>query len=368
MRKKYINRTIALVLSFVVIATAIFLSQEYLFINDDANSWRVRNFYLEDKNSLDMVILGSSEVFAGFSPGLAYANYGYTSYPLATDSSSVEVWKSQLNEVINYQNPDLILLEISGALYEKDEQIYDDISLRRYLDNIPLSTNKLSTLTECKLQEDSLSYLFSIIKYHDNMNNAFHAFQEKVYYSRLGYSRLRGFLTRAYIDETPSLDVSSKKTLELNDNALHYLTDFIDYCKNKKIENIVFCRFPHKYYQQTDLDLVYRKNTAKQIITDAGFSFWDFETNSDEIGLTNADYYNCYHLNVYGAEKLTNHISEIAIKECGLKPNYLSEKNKIEWQDTANITKKLFEYVKIESKKGTDEIFYETKSSLVSLN
>lgn len=364
MKKIYAKRIIALILSFSVIIASVIFSQEYLFINDDANSWRVRNFYLEEKNSLDVVILGSSEVFAGYSAGLAYGKYGYTSYPFATDSSSVEIWKSQLNEVLKHQNPSVILLEISGVLYEKDEQIFDDVSLRRYLDNIPFSMNKIQTLADCQLQEETLSYLFSIVKYHDNVNNAVHAFQEKMYYSRLGYARLRGFLTRTDIDDAPSLDYSGEKTLDLNENAFDYLTDFVDYCKSKGIENIVFCRFPHKYYEEGDLDLVYRKNTAKKYILEAGYDFLDLEATADEIGLTDADYYNCYHLNVFGAEKLTDYLSNVFINKYDLKPRELSDRNKIEWQDTADVTNRVFDYVRAQSKKRTDEVVFESRSSL----
>lgn len=50
-------------------------------VNDYDDSVRIRNFYLETPNSLDVVVMGSSEDYAGYSPVLAYEEYGFTSYP-----------------------------------------------------------------------------------------------------------------------------------------------------------------------------------------------------------------------------------------------------------------------------------------------
>ena len=84
----------------------------------DYNVMRLEGFYSEPKNSLDVVFLGASDVFTDFSSGLAYDQFGFTSYPFAQDANPGIIYQSQLREVINRQNPQKIVVEINGFLYD----------------------------------------------------------------------------------------------------------------------------------------------------------------------------------------------------------------------------------------------------------
>ena len=81
--------------------------QKYMFCYTDQSSERVRRFYQEEKNSLDVVFLGASEVFTGFSPALAYEEHGFTSYMYAIDANPGALYKYQLKEVMKHQQPKL---------------------------------------------------------------------------------------------------------------------------------------------------------------------------------------------------------------------------------------------------------------------
>ena len=84
--------------------------------NMDHDRRRLQGFYLEEKDSLDIVFLGASEVFSDFSSAQAYAEYGFTSYPFAVRSNPVFLWKYELEEILKRQSPQLIVVETNGAL------------------------------------------------------------------------------------------------------------------------------------------------------------------------------------------------------------------------------------------------------------
>ena len=64
MRNKYLKRSALLSLMSFVIIAYVLLSQDFVFYNLDNNTVRVKQFYQEEKNSLDIVLLGASEVFS----------------------------------------------------------------------------------------------------------------------------------------------------------------------------------------------------------------------------------------------------------------------------------------------------------------
>lgn len=245
--KKYLKRIILFIIILsTVVCSVLFVENNYLVLSED-NFWRVKNFYKEPRNSLDVVLMGASEVCSEFSPGLAYEEFGFTSYPFAFDNASVEVWKSQLIEIQKTQQPELILIEINGALYENDEQLFDDAALRRYTDSIPFSINKIETLSSCKLHDDLWSYYIPFIKYRDAIGKNIENYQalesnyrEKKYNDSIEQSKLKGFRTKTFIDSQQSINVNTDKSISLNNNAEKLLTEFLSYCKENNIRNIVF--------------------------------------------------------------------------------------------------------------------------------
>ena len=84
--KKYLLRTVKLISLLLIVSLFTLFLQNFVLCHIDHNKLRIDGFYLEDENSLDVVLTGASELYTGFSPGLAYEKFGFTSYPYATAS------------------------------------------------------------------------------------------------------------------------------------------------------------------------------------------------------------------------------------------------------------------------------------------
>ena len=336
----YIRRIISWFISIIVVIGLLAYFQDNYFIFNSSNSWCARNFYREQKNSLDVVFLGASEVYTGFYPGLAYENYGFTSYPFAFGGQSGGVWKSQINEIKKTQSPKLFVVEIGGILYENDTEVFDDAALRRYVDNIPLSNNKISTLLECNLKDDFFSYCFPFLKYHGDFENAKAANREKIFFDKTGFSLLKGIYTLSAVDNQESYSVDFSDKLPLNVHAEMQLIDFLDYCVENRVDNILFTRFPRKNVNRATIDEIKRKNTAREIISKRGFDFIDFSNSFNEIGLdSDKDFYNPAHMNVYGAEKFTLYFSEILKNNYGITSSVLDSNEEYQWKKCQKYTR-----------------------------
>lgn len=113
---KNVKRIIKALCIVVVVLLLVSVGNDLLFTRHSHCKIRLDGFYLEDKDSLDVVVIGASDVYSGYSAGYAFEKYGFTSYPYAVPSDMVTLWKAQLKEVIKYQSPKMIVFEINGAL------------------------------------------------------------------------------------------------------------------------------------------------------------------------------------------------------------------------------------------------------------
>ena len=114
------------------------------------------------------MILGASETFTDYCAPLAWQHAGFTSYPLAVSAAQGTMYPSMLREAARRQTPGVYVVEVNGFLYtaeERDE--FSHAALRKWIDTIPLSANKLDTIRTCIPAEKRSTYYFPLLKYHD---------------------------------------------------------------------------------------------------------------------------------------------------------------------------------------------------------
>lgn len=352
-----------------------FAMQKYVFVHMDGNKIRMDGFYLEDKNTVDVVFFGASEVFAGFSAGQAYEEFGFTSYPFVVDSNSITMLKSQIKEVYNYQKPKLLVIEINGALYDDDSKIVEEAGVRRYTDNMPYSVNKYKTIMNGVAAEEKGSYLFPLIKYHGNwqdyrgcISNA----NDIVAMEKRGYSLLKGAFTYTTVDK--NVDVADMETLngklELTKKSEMYLRDVLQYLQDENITNVLFVRFPHKNPSNDSYftDRAMRGNRAGEIIEEYGFEYINFERNIADTGLDyNKHFYNEDHLNVYGQQIFTSYLSRLIVEKYGIEKANLTTEQQKQWNESVRYTNLYYQYAERCIKEGREEWISENCALLEKL-
>ena len=126
--KLYIKRIITIISLVFVPCIMLVTTQNRV----DHNTLRIQGFYQEEPNSLDIVFLGSSEVYTGFSPALAYGKYGFTSYHYAVENNYLDLFPYEMNEILKVQNPKMIIIDVAGILdYKKSVNTNDLATMRK---------------------------------------------------------------------------------------------------------------------------------------------------------------------------------------------------------------------------------------------
>lgn len=354
--KRRIFRLIRVVSLILAVLLTVGLLQEYVFCHADHNRQRIKGFYEEDKNSLDIVYLGASEVYSDIAPGHAYEKNGVTSYLFATQANSILNYKSQLKNILSRQDPDLIVIELNGAVYGDEEEVTKEPNLRNYADNVPLDLTKAEWIME-NGGKNTAEYLFPFIKYHGVWSDTKHK-REQVYKKTIiqdqqrGYNYLKGVLNETNIfrntqrSMNESLPKSAGVTEPLTQIEEKGLRELLQFCKDEKLDNVVFARFPHIVVRRT-FSRFARSNTVGEIVKEYGFDYLNFER---DIALTkldeNKDFYNLDHLNVYGQQKFTDFLTDYLIKNYGVTPRELTDGQKEEWETCSDYYKAYSAYSK----------------------
>ena len=320
----------------LALAAAISFLQEFFLCRADNNRERIKDFYLEEQDSLDVVFIGASEVYAGFASAYAYSSYGFTSYPIATQSNTVLNYLTCVKEAVRTQHPGLLVIEVNGALYD-DDMLDKEVNMRRIADNIPNNANKRA-LTEGWDYDLTDDYL-PIMKYHavwEDYPIGLEWSTAMLLTRMRGHNLLKGVTTttKTYSGGEKLYNTGDVKPAPLNTRCSDALDELLAYCREEKL-NVLFVRFPH-LVNLKGLKRMRRSLTVADRIRESGFGYIGMDELLGEIGLEpERDFYDTEHVNIYGQKKLTDWLCRRIVSRLGARPDRLSDSTRREWEDSA---------------------------------
>lgn len=353
-RKNIVNSII-----FVVIGSIVFLLVQDIFTLkfdypsvDDGATRGLYGFYSCDKNSIDAIFLGTSHMFYGVSPMELYESYGITSYNLATPVQPIEVSYWLLREVVKKQSPKAVVLDVSNLFFEGTS----NVRWRYVIDSIPFSKNKLEFIKDYSntvpYSEGAISTLFPIIKYHSRWNELIKNDFIELGYPDIDYSK--GYMVRSqvstytlpveemnlineellsdvqeqtiiYYEETENITtINPVRTTNINQHNRKYLQQIQQLCNERGIElllvKIPAVNNPSNYSSAWTLD---RYSYVQELCADYDIQYWDLLYDAD-IGIdSTTDYFdNGIHLNLLGAQKITDALGKYFVNHYGLSSGF----------------------------------------------
>ena len=344
---------LVIILTFTFISTA--LSSQCS--PDEA---RLKLFYNEKENSLDMVLIGSSAVRADFIPTKAYENYGIRSFDSTIDHMPLAATEFMIEEVLKYQTPEVLVIDINGITY-CDEATTEEKS-RGFVDCLRQGKNKdnaYNSLYKDANWEDELPF----IKYHSNYNSLVKCLKFKDLYERYGSNAtlLKGYTsnpTNVYKKEQEDLlDPSTiTKKQEFNEYELHVTTRVLNYCDQVKDEvKIIFVRMPRLTVLNESEEEIPFINTFADMITARGYEYLDFCSDYANYVDGATDFNDRTHLNIFGAEKFTNYFCELI----ETKHQFNKEARSEDWNKCVELANEYYKLAKESTLEKERKEFYE---------
>ena len=348
--KTTITRLLKILALLLPVALFVFFTQSNLFCYLDQSTERIRRFYLEEENSLDVVFMGASEVPTGFAPGRAYGDYGFTSYLYTIDANPGSLYKYQLKEILSTQNPQAIVVEINGFLYNDGYQS-QEVRLRTFAESIPHSLNRLEAIHHFDT-DDKISVVFPFIKYHGDWikgNRLVETYNWKNH-EAAGPALLKGITTCTLVAPYDPSAIASDGSADAG-IAEAYLVDFLEFCKEKQLSNLIFIRYPHRSAAAHASAV----SQVEQVLAQYGHTLLNLENHVEEIGLDfGKDFFNDEHVNIYGMEKLTAYLGRYLAEEVLDTPLRQSEQNTRHWADCTDAYEVFRAYAYDRTEKGIE--------------
>ncbi len=377
-RMKRCGKTAAFVLSVILL---VFSLANLVLLPWDAMDIQFSGFYAEPSRSLDVVFIGASDMYSAFSPCKAFEEQGFTSYLYCLPRNSAAFWKTQVEEILSSQTPQLVVIEINGALYTDELDYCTEENLHLFTDHMPSFQSRERLIRTFVPQKDRAAYFFPYLKYHGNLSSF--AKTLRVLSDRIGYFSRGGLLMhgeRGHFgtfhpkSEDQETDLHSvTQTLPMEPVFEEGLRDFLAWAAEENPCPVLFLRTPHFITQNRTLqwEFFLRSNRVEEIVREYGFPILRADRLAADIGIDSTkDYYDPEHLNISGQQKFTGYLSRFLAEEYGVRGDGHTEETLSRWADGVRV---FHSYIKTvpampkEERKRLDELLEYESSALIRI-
>ncbi len=273
-----------------------------------------KEFYELEKNSVDVVFLGSSQVVMGISPVRMYEKYGIAAYGLGRGSAPIAANYYWLKECEKTQDISTVVIDVS-MLYEHTGQGL----FRRSFDPMKLSRNKLEAVTEQYRThggDSVLTYVFPVMKYHNRWKELtktdfVYRKEDTLVYG--GYVMKSGIKPMSY--EKVAIDNDELQDVKMVEPQLAYFERILSHCKEKGW-NVLLIKTPKATWSLS------KSKGAEALAEKHGLPYLDFNYDKmlQEIKFDSSrDMRDSEHMNLRGAEKLSDYIGAYLKEHYDLK-------------------------------------------------
>lgn len=216
---------------------------------------KVEGFYAEEKDSLDFIFIGSSQMFTSVVPAVLWEEYGITSYDFGANEQPMYLSYYYIKEALKYQDPKAIVLEVS---YCNDKDYATEGVHHINLDDLRMGPVKLEAVFDVIPPGERLPYLFELAKYHDTWTTLDQASME--YLTADKHNPYKGY--------TPSQDgfadggVFKEEIARVTERSVlpelskSYMIRIIELCREENVD-LLFLKTPNDHIQnQPDYNAV----------------------------------------------------------------------------------------------------------------
>lgn len=335
----------------LIVSTVLCGLNFFLSTNSDKDGIHIKGYFKEPQNTIDVLLIGASEVYTCFNSPLAWEKFGFTSYGLSYAAMPGSLYKTVVGKALKTQSPKLVVFEVNGFLFD-DKYLKQCRPIHAWFDNVGIDSEGKHFIEENIPKDERAEYYLPFYKYHSNWRNPLFCVRNSVSIACLemkGISYSKAFASTALTRK--NADMKKRKSC-FTDKSKKYLTELLEFCREKNLKNVLFFRAPHCVENQNPQAI----KDIEKLIGDYGYRFVDYENAFDSIGLNaKDDFYNTEHLNVYGMEKFTDFFGKYICDNYDLRSDR-SEATVNQWNKCADVMNRTIEECKNDRDRS---IFYE---------
>lgn len=318
---------------FLAIFGVILLPVSYMVRTNGDVKDRFAGFYAEKKDSLDVVMIGSSPVFPYYAAPKLWGETGIAMYPLSTNVQRPAAMKYLMEEAEKTQSPQLYIFEMRMFTMEEAGLMENMAYTRGVVDNLrysPLRIRAIQGLVPVDDEESRLSYYFDIMKYHTNWKMLVLPSEWKNMFYRNRHP-LKGYTFRDEVGPQPMPDCGNAAgTKPIPPEQEACLTDLL-LLLEKGNKEALFLVSPYGVSVEDQQMFHY----MEEITASYGYPFLNMNDHYEELGIIFEEDFADYgsHTNAVGAEKCTDFLKDYLQKHYSL-PDHRGDAAYASWDDS----------------------------------
>ena len=326
------KKIIASAVSVIAVLLVLTLAQALVVPKYVSNSpeGRLIGEYYSEAGGHDVVFVGDCEVYESFIPAVMWEKYGISSY--VRGSAQQLVWQSYylLEETFKYEKPTVVVFNVLALKYGEPQ---NEAFNRMTLDGMKWSSQKIASIGASMTADESfLDYVFPLLRFHSRItqlegDDFRYIFCNTPAASHSGYLMQKGIVPMTE-------EVEEGRTLRdytLPAESMEYLDKMKALCEENGAE-LVLIKAPtnswaYWWYDQWDEQIVDYAEKNDLVY----YNFID-ETEAIGIDYSTDTYDEGVHLNVYGAEKMSEYFGKILAEKHGLSSPEHTDAEKAAWK------------------------------------
>lgn len=294
----------------LITITAIFFCLQAVFLPKfpRESTAIIKGFSHLEKNSVDVLFMGASQMFSTIDAKRLTEEYGINSYDYGASRQMISTTEYYLDEALKTQHPKLVMIESCEILHELSDDIRDEVIAYSY-PSMPLSGEKFNYLLRDSGQDMiktfEICYL-PLLAYHNKWKSLqVKDVSETVFFDHYADYSLRGFNPREGCNpqKMAFYDEQSVESVMPDDNA-RVILSISNKCKAEGIR-LIFFKTPSANWTKADSEC------TKRFMSEHDIEFFDLHDHLDEIDIDqDTDFVDIYHLNQGAAEKCTDFLRD----------------------------------------------------------
>lgn len=352
--KKLIIRGIAFLLIFCVLLSLLTL---ILLPNKDhtTESTQVRGFYEEPEDTVDVLFLGSCNMYSSISPVLLYEEYGITGYAMCCPDQEMSTSYYYIKEALKSQKIKTVCIE--SLFFTNTNGASREHYNRFALDYMPLSLNKIKLASVVAKSEAELmkkydptapdelltffTYIFPALRYHGRTD---FSFDDITFFFKTNFYNFYkgGFPQYNYTTNDGNYYSKVFNGDCINETTRKYFPMIKKLCEENDI-NLMIAKSPNP--ARWGYDDAYN-NIVKDYAEQMGVKFLNY-SDKEHFNFEEYDYgYSTGRLNIYGVQKFSHTMGQFLIDNFNMQPTKLGEIDKKAWEGCID------KYYKVAKEKG----------------
>ena len=303
----------------------------------------MRDMYKQDKNTIDVLYVGDSNVYTGVSPLEIYNNIGVTGFSASTPGLDLIGSYYVTKEFFKTQSPKIVMLDTGEFFTTRD--YFTELSTRSEIDYMNFSLDKLDLINEKYFDfslKEKISFVFPLIRFHDRYQRLTEFDVRKViqkaeisykgYLYNIKIEKYKNKSKNNYQEYKKFKEEHKKIDIENSDlKILDYVNEKIDLLKElcqKNNSELILISMP-----VTDERAMEKHEIIQKFADEKGIKYINLNFESDEpIDWETDTQDKGQHLNIKGAEKVGRYLSKYLIDNFNFENKKENEKYK-KWNE-----------------------------------